>query len=109
MKSQVIKRSVVIGSHKTSVSLEEAFWSSLKEIAALRRCPCQTCSLQSMPDGTMGISPQSFASSCSTTIAINLKFEIDSMECSRCSAALTPIEMEAEDAADYDPVESQQM
>ena len=37
MKSQVIKHSVVIGGHKTSVTLEEAFWTSLKEIAALRQ------------------------------------------------------------------------
>ena len=36
MKSLVIKRSVMIGGHKTSVSLEEAFWKGLKEIAAIR-------------------------------------------------------------------------
>ena len=39
MKSPVVKRSVVIGSHKTSVSLEEAFWQGLKDIAANRRVP----------------------------------------------------------------------
>ncbi|MGB8058198.1 MAG: ribbon-helix-helix domain-containing protein [Pseudolabrys sp.] len=33
MKSSIIKRSVVIGGHKTSVSLEDAFWSDLKKIA----------------------------------------------------------------------------
>ena len=33
MKSQVIKRSVVLNGHKTSISLEDAFWSTLKEIA----------------------------------------------------------------------------
>jgi predicted DNA-binding ribbon-helix-helix protein len=33
MKSSVIKRSIVIDGHKTSVSLEDAFWSDLKEIA----------------------------------------------------------------------------
>jgi predicted DNA-binding ribbon-helix-helix protein len=32
----VVKRSVVIGGHKTSVSLEDAFWASLKDIAARR-------------------------------------------------------------------------
>ncbi|MBE0703113.1 MAG: aryl-sulfate sulfotransferase [Bradyrhizobiaceae bacterium] len=32
----VIKRSVVVDGHKTSVSLEDAFWSSLKDIAARR-------------------------------------------------------------------------
>ena len=36
MKSQVVKRSIVIAGHKTSVSLEEAFWKGLKEIAAGR-------------------------------------------------------------------------
>jgi predicted DNA-binding ribbon-helix-helix protein len=33
MKSKVVKRSIVIAGHKTSVSLEEAFWRGLKEIA----------------------------------------------------------------------------
>jgi predicted DNA-binding ribbon-helix-helix protein len=33
MKSSVIKRSIVIGGHKTSVSLEDAFWKDLKQIA----------------------------------------------------------------------------
>ena len=37
MKSQVVKRSVVIDGHKTSISLEDAFWSSLKEIAHAER------------------------------------------------------------------------
>ena len=37
MKSPVVKRSIVIGGHKTSVSLEDAFWSGLKDIATLRR------------------------------------------------------------------------
>ena len=36
MKSPVVKRSIVIAGHKTSVSLEDAFWESLKEIAAAR-------------------------------------------------------------------------
>jgi predicted DNA-binding ribbon-helix-helix protein len=33
MKSLVVKRSIVIAGHKTSVSLEDAFWSELKGIA----------------------------------------------------------------------------
>lgn len=37
MKSLVVKRSVVLGGHKTSVSLEDAFWSDLKEIARTQR------------------------------------------------------------------------
>jgi len=33
MKSLIIKRSIVIAGHKTSVSLEDAFWKALREIA----------------------------------------------------------------------------
>jgi predicted DNA-binding ribbon-helix-helix protein len=36
MKSPVVKRSIVIAGHKTSVSLEDAFWTCLKEIAGTR-------------------------------------------------------------------------
>ena len=36
MKSPVVKRSIVITGHKTSVSLEDKFWVSLKGIAAER-------------------------------------------------------------------------
>jgi len=36
MKSPVVKRSIVIAGHKTSVSLEDAFWKGLKEIADQR-------------------------------------------------------------------------
>jgi predicted DNA-binding ribbon-helix-helix protein len=36
MKSPVVKRSIVIAGHKTSVSLEDAFWKGLKEIATGR-------------------------------------------------------------------------
>jgi predicted DNA-binding ribbon-helix-helix protein len=37
MKSPVTKRSIVIAGHKTSVSLEDAFWNALKDIAAARK------------------------------------------------------------------------
>ncbi len=37
MKSPVIKRSIVIAGHKTSVSLEDAFWKGLKDIASAQR------------------------------------------------------------------------
>ena len=36
MRSAVLKRSIVIAGHKTSVSLEDEFWNSLKEIAGER-------------------------------------------------------------------------
>jgi predicted DNA-binding ribbon-helix-helix protein len=36
MKSPVVKRSIVIAGHKTSVSLEDAFWKGLKDIAGTR-------------------------------------------------------------------------
>ncbi|MCC6779613.1 MAG: ribbon-helix-helix domain-containing protein [Hyphomicrobiales bacterium] len=36
MRTTVTKRSIQVGGHKTSISLEDAFWNDLKEIAALR-------------------------------------------------------------------------
>jgi predicted DNA-binding ribbon-helix-helix protein len=36
MKSPVVKRSIVVAGHKTSVSLEEAFWNGMKEISHAR-------------------------------------------------------------------------
>src|SRR6266567_1511214 len=32
MQTVIVKRSIVIAGHKTSVSLEDAFWNSLKDI-----------------------------------------------------------------------------
>ncbi len=37
MKSSIVKRSVIIGGHKTSISLEKPFWDGVREIADLRR------------------------------------------------------------------------
>jgi predicted DNA-binding ribbon-helix-helix protein len=37
MKSTVVKRSIILAGHKTSVSLEDAFWRGLKDIATNRR------------------------------------------------------------------------
>ena len=37
MKSPVLKRSIAVRGHKTSVSLEDAFWNALKEIASHRK------------------------------------------------------------------------
>ena len=34
--SPVLKRSIVIAGHKTSISLEDEFWNSFKEIASER-------------------------------------------------------------------------
>jgi predicted DNA-binding ribbon-helix-helix protein len=39
MKTAIIKRSVVLAGHKTSVSLEEPFWQALKDIAKRRHQP----------------------------------------------------------------------
>jgi predicted DNA-binding ribbon-helix-helix protein len=36
MKSSIAKRSIVVASHKTSISLEDAFWNELKMIAGER-------------------------------------------------------------------------
>ena len=36
MSAGIVKRSVMIAGHRTSVSLEEPFWQALREIAAAR-------------------------------------------------------------------------
>jgi predicted DNA-binding ribbon-helix-helix protein len=36
MRSSVTKHSIVLSGHKTSVSLEDAFWKALKTIATVR-------------------------------------------------------------------------
>ena len=37
MRSLVVKRSIAIGGRETSISLEDAFWTRLKEIARYRQ------------------------------------------------------------------------
>jgi predicted DNA-binding ribbon-helix-helix protein len=37
MKSSIVKRSVVVDGQRTSVSLEDPFWSSIREIAHAQR------------------------------------------------------------------------
>ncbi len=36
LPSPVVKRSINVGGHKTSVSLEDAFWAALREIAVIQ-------------------------------------------------------------------------
>lgn len=36
MSSAIVKRSIVVAGHRTSISLEDAFWKALKEIAGER-------------------------------------------------------------------------
>ena len=37
MRSAIVKRSITFDGHQTSVSLEDAFWAELKQIAHLQR------------------------------------------------------------------------
>jgi len=55
MASPVPKRSIAISGHKTSVTLEDDFWNSLKEIAAKREVPLSglVATLDSERDGNL--------------------------------------------------------
>jgi predicted DNA-binding ribbon-helix-helix protein len=53
MESLVITRSVVIAGRKTSVTLEDAFWNGLKEIASARRLTL-TALIGSIDSGRIG-------------------------------------------------------
>src|SRR5215813_255655 len=70
MKSIIVKRSIVIGGHKTSVSLEDAFWTNLKNIAQNKQ---ETLGeLVGRIDQTRGqgnIYPQRSGCMCSSTFA----------------------------------------
>ena len=59
MISSVVKRSIVIGGHKTSVSLEDPFWTGLKQIA--RAQDITLSALVAQIDGTRGQSNLSSA------------------------------------------------
>jgi predicted DNA-binding ribbon-helix-helix protein len=46
LKSRVTKRSIEINSHRTSVSVEDGFWTALKEIAATENTSVQNLVLK---------------------------------------------------------------
>jgi predicted DNA-binding ribbon-helix-helix protein len=54
MKSSVIKRSIVIEGHKTSISIEESFWVSLKELARARQMTLSNIVASSKADRAQG-------------------------------------------------------
>ena len=57
MKSPVVKRSIVVAGHKTSVSLEEAFWNGMKEISGLRNMTLSNSSAKSTAIANRAICP----------------------------------------------------
>jgi predicted DNA-binding ribbon-helix-helix protein len=50
MKSAIVKRSVELNGHKTSVSLEDEFWNGLRQIAETQKTPLPNL-LQSIDSG----------------------------------------------------------
>ena len=48
----VVKRSVTIAGHRTSVSMEDAFWAGLRNAALARTCPPRCASRCSTTTGT---------------------------------------------------------
>jgi predicted DNA-binding ribbon-helix-helix protein len=50
MKSSIVKRSVIIGGHKTSISLEDEFWHCVRDIADQQRVSVSTL-LKSIDNG----------------------------------------------------------
>ena len=66
MQSPIVKHSIAIGSHKTSISLEDAFWQGLKDIAAAV-CRCEIWSPISMANANTAISHRLFGCLSSIT------------------------------------------
>ena len=71
MKSLISKRSIVIAGHKTSVSLEDEFWNSLKEIAEERGTTLAEWSPRSIANANIPIYRRLFDFLCLASIAIS--------------------------------------
>jgi predicted DNA-binding ribbon-helix-helix protein len=71
MKSSVIKRSINIDGHKTSITLEDDFWNSLREIADSRGETLSHLVLTSIQSANSPISHQPFGSLCLASIEIS--------------------------------------
>ena len=70
MSSPILKRSVMLLGHKTSISLEEPFWQALQEIAAERgNHHGGASSTPSQASGSRAICRRLCACSCSNTFA----------------------------------------
>jgi predicted DNA-binding ribbon-helix-helix protein len=67
MKSPVVKRSIVVAGHKTSVSLEEAFWNGMKEISGLRNMTLSELVREIDSKRQQGNLSSAIRLSCSTT------------------------------------------
>jgi predicted DNA-binding ribbon-helix-helix protein len=74
MKSSVVKRSIVVAGHKTSVSLEDAFWKGLKEIAGGRNVTLSD--LVAAIDSARHRAIRQPACSCSTSIESSCRTSI---------------------------------
>ena len=66
VKSSILKRSIVVAGHKTSVSLEEPFWLCLREIAE-----AQQASLSSVVADIEASRPGGNLSSAIRTFVLN--------------------------------------
>ncbi len=64
MKTTIVKRSIVLRGHKTSVSLEDAFWAGVKEIAAERN--------QTLSELVAGISEKTGSGNLSSALRVTV-------------------------------------
>jgi predicted DNA-binding ribbon-helix-helix protein len=71
MKSAIIKRSITIAGHKTSLSLEDAFWECLQQIAKVRDQNVHRLVTTIDENRHRGNLSSPFASLCLASIAIN--------------------------------------
>ena len=69
MKSPIVKRSVNLDGHKTSVSLENAFWDALKQIATVEKLLSTNLSLKSTTNASAAACRRPSVCSFSNAIA----------------------------------------
>jgi predicted DNA-binding ribbon-helix-helix protein len=95
MKSTVVKRSIVLAGHKTSVSLEDAFWEGLKDIAKTK--------LKTLSDLVAGIDTDREHANLSSAIRL---FVLNHYQARRVSTRLNGMLSDADDATLTKPVQS---
>jgi len=94
MKSSIVKRSIVIAGHKTSVSLEDPFWLGLKEIAHELHKP--------LPDLLGMIESNRHTGNLSSAIRLFVLETFRSQRASVVSASVVPASLAPQDSMAQD-------
>jgi predicted DNA-binding ribbon-helix-helix protein len=95
MKSAIVKRSVELNGHKTSVSLEDEFWSGLRQIAATQKIP--------LPDLLRSIDAERGLANLSSAIRVFVLSHYREQAAARAAARVLPQDLTPASARKINP------